>query len=376
MKPSDLPKMDSVIVACDTETSGLFTDDGARLAVVSVAWFEDGGRVVSMAWPFDQGERDKIAQAGLVFGEDPNLPESEWRALLAWLGRQRLVFQNAKFDLHHLRVGTRLWAGMDLEAALAWDTMLASKILWPTEPTSLKPTAERLGLTGGGERDAEAALKKALAAANKRHRQGLYRYDLLSWDEIETYAAMDTELTLRLWALQEDLFSEGVASRKAMAFKMEVLKVLYRMEVRGIGFDVDACREQAGIIRARMVEVKKRLPFKPTVPGAKDFFFGSGKGRLGLIPFKTTPTGLACLDDEVQAKLVEQGAPWAKEYSELRSLETALSMWYDGYPDKIGADGRLRTSFRQTEVKSGRMSVERINLQAIPKDDKTLEIEV
>ena len=34
----------------------------------------------------------------------------------------------------------------------------------------------------------------------------------------------------------------------------------------------------------------------------------------------------------------------------------------------MGGDGRIRTSFRQTKVVSGRLSVERVQLQAIPHD--------
>jgi DNA polymerase-1 len=51
-----------------------------------------------------------------------------------------------------------------------------------------------------------------------------------------------------------------------------------------------------------------------------------------------------------------------------------VSMWYRGYPEKAGADGRLRCYYKQTEVKSGRMSVQRVQLQAIPKADKALTI--
>ncbi len=53
MKPSELPIVDTA-VAVDTETSGLFVDDGATLSVVSVAYLEDG-KIQSHAFPFDQG---------------------------------------------------------------------------------------------------------------------------------------------------------------------------------------------------------------------------------------------------------------------------------------------------------------------------------
>jgi DNA polymerase-1 len=48
-------------------------------------------------------------------------------------------------------------------------------------------------------------------------------------------------------------------------------------------------------------------------------------------------------------------------------------MWYQGYVDKLGEDGRLRASYRHGTVTSGRLSVERVQLQAMPKADKIEE---
>src|SRR6185295_9947224 len=58
----------------------------------------------------------------------------------------------------------------------------------------------------------------------------------------------------------------------------------------------------------------------------------------------------------------------AETYAEYRRLSNAASMWYEGYANAIGQDGRLRTYFRQNGTRSSRFSVERVNLQAIPQD--------
>jgi len=66
--------------------------------------------------------------------------------------------------------------------------------------------------------------------------------------------------------------------------------------------------------------------------------------------------------------MVNDQMPFAKEWAEYKKVTGAASMWYDGYADKMGKDGRLRTSFRQNGTVSHRFSVERVNLQAIPQD--------
>jgi len=377
MLPSQLPNIP--IVAVDTETSGLFPDDGARVSIVSVAYddpFRDG-EIESWAWPYDQGRRDKLDQAELFAGDDQlNLPRSEWDALLEWLAGRKLIYQNAKFDQSMLRVGTRHWAGRELEQQLYWDTMIASHQMWPTHPTSLKPTAERLGLLGkdGGERDKETDVKTWL----RRARVGQGRYDLVPWEVIGPYAAMDAELTLRLYHHQQAELAardDGPQLRRQIASELELSQVLYRMERRGIGFDSERCRQAAKLLRERQAELERMLPFDPGINQAKAWFFGKGGGGPELLPYAVTEHGATRLDEEIARKMVNDGVQWAAEYLEWRKIDATLSMHYDTYPDRVGSDGRLRTSYRQTKVVSGRMSVERVQLQAIPKDDKRAEVD-
>lgn len=359
-----LPDRDGMTVAVDTETSGLFTDDGATVSIVSIAW-TDGDTVVSYAFPFDQGPLDKVDQIDLL-AEDVNLPESEWRYLLQWLKRQWLVFQNAKFDLHHLRNGTRHWDGEELESRLAWDTMLASRELDPLENTSLKPTAERLGLTGGGEQDEKDAMAEALKYVAKKYKMGK-RYDMVSWDVSGKYAAKDTELTILLHDHQRARIEEGEIPAVWVDREMALTRVLYRIERRGMGYDSEASMAAADKLRELQAEIAEQLPFAPSVNAAKRYFFGpKSEGGLGLVPYDVTPVKREPkLDDEIVRRMVEDEVPHADEYQEWRKYDYSVSMHYAGYPALAGPDGRLRTSFRQGKVVSGRMSVERVQVQAI-----------
>jgi DNA polymerase I-like protein with 3'-5' exonuclease and polymerase domains len=372
VKPSQLPDIGDRVCAVDTETSGLYVDDGARVAVVSVAWFDDNDQVISLAWPFDQGIRDKRPQETLPF-EDLNLPEAEWVALLDWLGARRWVCQNAKFDVQMMLAGTRHWPGLNYLDRVVWDTMIASKELDPTLPTGLKPTSERLALTDGGERESEKRVKEAIKKG-KLKIDGNPRYDMVDWSIIEPYAALDAELTLRLMVLQQERFEHGEGRMAWFQREMEVMRLLTKIEWRGVGFDVQACMTAAGELLAEQERLAKLLPFPPSVNAAKAYYFGDGEGQLGLVPYEVTDAGSPQLNGSVLRKLVRDGAPNAEIYQQWRAIDVALSMWYQGYPAQIGQDGRLRTCFRQTKEEgeggggtvSGRFSVERVNLQAIP----------
>ncbi len=383
-RPSQVLPKGVRTVAYDTETSGLHADDGARVATVSVAWVEPDGKTAAWAFPFDQGPGlGKDGQPVSLFSDleqdEWNLDEQEWEFLLAWLKEQRLVFHNAKFDLAMMRAGTRLWPGAELEPAFWWCTMTAQREidpgydLNPKGTLKLKPVATKLGLARelGDEILSEDEYAKRLGVWLKRNQKAgqSKRYDLAPWDLIGPYAAQDALLTILLYRWQLEVLDEGIGNPRTVAHRFRVLRALYRMEKRGIGYDVAGSLEVAGQIRNEIEQREQELPFRNTLPAAKQFFFN----ERGVIPYKVTEKGAASLDVEVLTKMVTDQVPWAQEYAALAKCDTALSMWYQGYPDKIGTDGRLRTEFQQTKVKSGRMSSTRTNLQAIPKGDKTIE---
>ena len=371
--PLILPEVEGLTVAVDTETSGLFVDDGATLSVISVAWRDSGtpglfNGITSFAFPFDQGRaHDKIGTTQSIFDQidDPNLDDVQFYQLLAWLGQQRLVFHNAKFDLHHLTNGTRHWKGRDLEPATVWDTMLAQPLLDPLQSVALKATCSRI--FGESVAKEQVEVQKAL----KKQGTGLTkRFDLLDWEIIRPYAAQDAALTLLLFENQQRrLETDDAALAHLVEREINLMRVLYKMEQRGIGFDKAAIGAAAESLRARKAEIEATLPFKPTLPAAKGYFFGSkDAGGLGILPSRSGGSGSPSLDSEEVSRLVKQGVPFAKEFATWGEIKSALEKWYDNWPNLVGGDGRLRTSFRQTKVVSGRLSVERVQLQAIPHD--------
>lgn len=414
--PSALPRDIRGPVFFDTETSGLHPDDGARVSCVSAAWIEWGQdgpvAIVGAAWPFAQGKHGKIEDDGKrsLFGEDddgpdgvgPNLQLVEWQALLAWLEAAGvgLVGHNIKFDVTMMRAGVRGlragtdgagWAGLDLVERVVWDTQVAAKELDPLAKTALKGPGSVSDRYWGGTDDEKRALKPWLGPKTDP------RYDLVPWDVMEVYSRDDAFKTARAWLMQQWRVAQGEVAQGGsnsgwgwIRRETELLRVLSRMERRGLPYDADASRRVAR--RVAREQDKAEAQFGMPMAAARDFYFGvSPEGgpvriptldggtrpSLGLEPYSVTAAKREPqFTVEVVDQLVEDGAEGAELVKRFRALDVANRMWYLPYAQGTAADGRLRTVFRQVAsgfegeggTRSGRYSVERLNLQAIPHD--------
>ena len=407
-------------LATDTETSGLFADDGARVSTASIAWLDPNEvwaewcnrwdnvtygletiapgyevYIASIAWPFDQGTEGKPEDNGQpkLWPEAANLDQEEWEFLLRILADHTLVMHNGKFDVEKYRVGVRRWpgVGVDLIDNLVWDTQNVNDLLWRLHPTSLKPTCARI--FGQEWADEAATVKKYLAKA----KLPAGRWDLMPWDAIGKYADTDARITLMLklrqvWEIENTgagdwLYNNAKNCSELDDFQMvydkierrlDTSKVLYRMERRGVPYDEVTSREAGIECRMRAAKVAKDLPFEPTPEKAKAFFFGDGKTAKGvdcldMVPYSVTDKGNPQLTAEIVLRMIDDQVPYAEKWGEYSRVSNAASMWYEGYADAVGPDGRIRTAFRQNGTRSTRFSVERINLQAIPQDYRLSE---
>lgn len=394
-------------VAFDTETSGLFVDGAAdappaRVSAVSVAWLDGKGKVVSHAWPFDQGFiPDKPGRVAnfktyeLVLpknrgGEWPdashNLGLEDWNQLAGWLQKRSLVAHHAKFDCHIMAAGLRKHpgSGVDLSDNVVWCTQIAQGLLEPLLPTSLKPSCARLW------GDQELTEQEGVKAALRHQGVGLTkRYDLLDWEVIGPYADDDARKTIRLWNYQTEGLNHGRWGgwsefyHLIQELELPMMRFLFRMERRGLGFDVEGSLQEANKARVMLTKLAEPLPFDTNINQAKAYYFGSD--GLGLVPYETTDTGQISLTASVLERMEADGVPFAAQYARVRKLETSISKWYEGWPHFTGPDGRIRPNFRQNRVESdrpggrsggaisGRLSVERVQFQAIPQPHRIPE---
>lgn len=408
LKPSQLPRLrPGSWVALDTETSGLYPDDGARVSAVSAAWFvadeiepsglpaSDG--VVGVAFPFAHGVEVQpwFSGAFALFGgdEDVNLSGPEWNALVAWLMDKHIIMHNALYDLIMMDAGLPEWApafrpggiGVKLDDLVQWDTMLGCKNLWPVEAKGLGPTAERLKLgTKLGDPVKDWIRKNKRTYVAQGYPSGASGYDLVPWVLMGQYAAEDAVLTLKLFRVQQGLFLDGFGDWAEFSCKqMPLMFQFTRMERRGMPYPRERSAGYVGTLETAQRTVGRGLPFTPTKSAAVKYFFEAGQTARGveclnLDPIKVSDkTGAVSLDADVIGDLAFQSVPWAKEWKLHTDLGRVGSMYYGGYADKTGKDGRLRARIRQirdiTKDSDGmgdRLSIERVNLQAMPQDRK------
>jgi DNA polymerase I-like protein with 3'-5' exonuclease and polymerase domains len=373
----------NTLVALDCETSGLHPDNGQWLSVVSLAWY-DQGRIVSEVYPFDHGVLDKPdlpagVQADLFTSDQLNLSAGQWRELGARLQTCKLVGHNLKFDLlfawRGLRTGEPGW---DLVDQAAWDTAVVNPLLWPDQSVALKATAKRLW--GEEELDTERKLDAWLSQPKHKAKDVLgkrqKRYDLAPWELLGPYAAKDAELTLKLAAHQYELIDQGLVPWEVVSRELDLMRVLHLMERRGIGFDLQQARVETAKLKAAAQELAHSLPFKPpTQAAARRYFFE----ELKHPPSKVTDQGQPSVDEEAVRYLVDQHVPGAADWAHYVKVTSAVSKWYEGWGKLCGPDERLRCVFHQTKNEegrgtvSGRLSVQRVQLQAVPHDYQMAE---
>ncbi|AWY07299.1 DNA polymerase I [Streptomyces phage Araceli] len=410
LKPSQLPRLRAGSwVALDTETSGLYPDDGARVASVSVAWFtadevepsglpsDDG--VTGVAFPFAHGIENQpwFGGAFALFGGDDglNLPGSEWDALNDWLIGKRIVMHNGQYDLIMMDAGLPEWApagprSLVLDHLVQWDTMLGCKNLWPVHPKGLGPTADRLKL---GKKLGDPVKDWIRKNKAKYVKQGYPSwgsgYDLVPWMLMGEYAAVDAVLTLKVWRKQQAEFLDGFGDWTEFVTKqMPLMKQFVRMERRGMPYPREKSLGYVGVLEAKQAKVARELPFTANKEAALKFFFSDETTRKGVAGLDLTPVnvgkatkawpqGAPTLDAEVLGDMARDNVMGAQSWKLYTDLGRLASMYYGGYAEKCGEDGRLRARIRQireeTKTSDGmadRLSIERVNLQAMPHDGK------
>lgn len=338
------------------------------------------------------GEVVEVIPKDEFYTPAPNADPAKFDVYIEWLKRQRSCWHNAKFDMQQFLAGLRgregdasAHAARDLEASFWWDTQLAQAVLDPRFGTSLKPTSERyhlgreVGIAEGHEADEQRALSPWRGPMSGKDPDP--RYDLIPWRVMKPYATGDAVLTLLLMEYQGRLLDEEAGHWWShIARQFDLMIALYRMENRGIGFDAIGCRKQRDRLEIARERVKERLPFDPTPDKARVYFFNDpdeedeGKRGLGVIPYshQMTEGGKPQVTEEVIGRLThhadERVAEVARVYEQHENIKSAISKWYGAWPEFVGEDGRLRTSYQQARVVSGRLSAQRVQLQAIPHD--------
>ena len=332
----------ATVISIDTETTS--TDEmTASLVGISLAvkagegWYIPAGHASGTQLPLEQ-----TLSALRKPLTDPRIPK---------------IGHNLKYDFIMLaRYGLRM-------VPLGFDTMVAE---WVIDPDSRNLGLKNLALARLGE--------------DMTHIEGLIGRgkNQISMAEVAIadaapYAAADAETTLRLMPLLEtELKGFPKLSDLFVKIEMPLIPVLADMEMAGIALDQKffaafsvELKDRMAALERQIYEAAGRTFNINSTQQLSDVLFKS----LGLVPpdrGKKTASGHYSTAAGVLDEMSGQHAvvDMILEYRELSKL---LSTYVEALPAQIHPeDGRVHTSFSQTNTVTGRLSSSDPNLQNIP----------
>jgi DNA polymerase-1 len=312
---------------------------------MAVGWAGVPGRspIEGVAFVVDDATRDVAYVVGEVL--DDGEVEAALARLLGESGRA-VALHGAKELMRAL-----LPKGVDLRS-LATDTMLAAYLIDPAE--------SRYVLDELVARYAGRALGAEGAAPDGQ----------LDFDGASTRAARTAAEALAVAALVPPLI-DALAARGLTTLHDEVevplVRVLAKMEVVGVGVDVDELKALNEQMKAECAALTKQIWADAGVefnvnstPQLRQILFE----KLGLSPQKKTKTGYST-DAASLEKLLGQH-PIIEHLLRYREVEKLRSTYGEGLLAEVAADGRIHATFNQTVARTGRLSSDAPNLHNIP----------
>ena len=223
-----------------------------------------------------------------------------------------------------------------------FDTQVAGYLLEPEEGTPSFPKLRA------------RFLPASLAAAEEESPEG--------------QAADRAAATLALGKVLEERLAEAALLEVFRRIDMPLLPVLHRIEEKGIRIDPEVFAELSKGLARDITAIERKV----AAAAGTDFNINSPKQlafllfeKLGLPPVKKTKTGYST-DVEVLERLkdLHEIPSLVLEY---RTVAKIRSTYVDVLPGRIDPrDGRIHTTFNQTQAATGRLSSSDPNLQNIP----------
>ena len=292
-----------------------------------------------------------------------------------------IVFHNMKFDYKMIKYHL----GVDFNRKRVHDTMVMHYVLDEADSHGLKQLA--LKYTDYGDYDSELDEYKKEYCSKNGVLQDDFTYDLIPFDIISKYAAIDTAVTYDLYQKFWPIIQKND----------KLFKVYQEILIPGTLFLMDMEEVGIPIRRERMEAANKYLDEE--VQRAKEAIYGfdevklfeqdTGKifnpnsvmqlrvvlfDYLGLEPTgKKTATGAISTDAEVLEQLSEEH-PLPKAILKVRQLGKIQNTYIQKILPELDRDSRIRTNFNLTFTTSGRLSSSgKFNAQQIPRDDPIIK---
>ncbi len=167
-------------------------------------------------------------------------------------------------------------------------------------------------------------------------------------------------------ALFKEICAQGML-KVLRDIEIPLAEVLSSMEHEGIALDVDALHKFGEEIQPKIVEIEHTIH---KIAG-HEFNVGSPKQlsvvlfeELGLPAGRKRKTGYST-DSETLEALIDK-SPIIKPILEYRKLTKLYNTYVKGLENAVSEDGRMYTTFKQTETRTGRISSAEPNIQNIP----------
>lgn len=345
-------------VALDTETTCLYPRDGYVLGV-SISYKPKHGRYIST----------------------DALDEENLRLLQQICDTFYIIFHNMKFDYkmmaYHLAI--------KFNRKKVHDTMVMHYALDENDGHGLKALA--LKYTDYGDYDSDLdTFKKEYCSVNNVSTDD-FTYDLIPFDIICVYAAIDTAVTYELFMK----FWPVIQKNEKLMWVYNNLLIpgtLFLMDMEEVGIPIDKQRmtyaeeyldkwigeakvEVYGFEAVKLFEKDTGTIFNPnSVQQLRKVLFD----YVGLSPTgKLTATGAISTDAEVLEELAEQH-PLPKSILNVRKLGKIKNTYISKILPELDTDSRIRTNFNLIFTTSGRLSSSgKFNAQQIPRDDPIIK---
>jgi DNA polymerase-1 len=339
-------------MSLDTETRSLDVYKEELLVGISLSFNENTAYYIPLRHELGQNGETQNSLRNLDFKSVRILFQDYFKKNI----KQKIIFQNAKFDLHVFKTEGFLFSSkQEIE-----DTMVASYCYDPSESHGMDYLSEKY-------------LEGYRPQSFKEVLNGAKHFGEVSIDNATHYSAEDALVTLKLWN-----FFEGNLQEMAKVYNLidkPLIQVLYRMERRGFEINTQSLGELSKEFHTelRQIELKARQTLLDSqISLADDFNLLSTKQMAEVLyqqlklPIKkkgkTGPsTDVNALED------LKDLHPFPRLLLEYREVSKLLSTYIDSFPELVHAStGRIHTDFSQTLTVTGRLSSSKPNLQNIP----------
>jgi DNA polymerase I-like protein with 3'-5' exonuclease and polymerase domains len=343
-------------IGLDSETSALYCRDGYMLGF-------------SMSYKREHG----------VYVDCECIDDKAEQMMQELFNKKRVVFHNAKFDLQWFEYH------FNFEFPHFEDTMLMHYMFDENPGThGLKTLAIKHTDYGDYEAELDTWIKDYLKRTGIL--KASFSYDLVPFEVMKNYAAMDAIVTFLLF----EKFEQAI-------LKNEKLYWVYRnLLIEGVRFLKDVEGNGVPFDRTRLEFGQKRMQedIDTAVAALQDFpevkrFIADNQGfnpnstlqlrtllfdYINLTPTgKKTGTGADSTDAEVLGQLAEEHEV-PKHILEIRQKVKIKNTYLDKIIPNLDRDGRLRTNFNLHGTTSGRLSSSgKLNMQQLPRDNPTVK---